>query len=655
MKSKICMLYAAYATVLIILSSTLETVFSSSSDPEAGIKFLNGGCSLYNVSSFSNFNRNLNATFREIRAEISNGKHFVTTEQLSGSDPVYVMLQCRDYMSAAECRACFDAASVQIRNCSVALGARVVYDGCFLRYERSSFYGETTRDANREYCGNRTTTSASTTAFETTVAQLAGDLRVVTPRTNGFFAASKREVAGASNATVYAIAQCVQTIDSLGCRACMDVAFSNIQKCPPNGDGRAVDSGCFMRYSDNPFFADNQTMNLKPFLETGSSSKKALIGGLAGGAGLVLLLLVVFFVWFKSSRKRKAAPRGDILDATELRGPTTYHYKDLKSATNNFSDENKLGEGGFGDVYKGTLKNGKIVAVKKLALGQSRRAKTDFESEVALISNVHHRNLVRLLGCCSKGPELLLVYEYMANSSLDRFLFGGRRGLLNWSQRYDIILGTAQGLAYLHEQYHVCIIHRDIKPGNILLDNHFQPKIADFGLVRLLPDNQSHLSTKFAGTLGYTAPEYAVHGQLSVKVDTYSYGIVILEIISGIKSTELMNDPGAEYLLKRAWNLYENDMHLELVDESLDRNEYNPEEVKKIIEIALMCTQSSPTQRPTMTEVVVLLKSKGSVEQKLPTRPPFVDLEQRVHPDKSTSTVSSASNATVSITEMSGR
>lgn len=189
---------------------------------------------------------------------------------------------------------------------------------------------------------------------------------------------------------------------------------------------------------------------------------------------------------------------------------------------------------------QGTLKNGKVVAVKKLAIGLSRRVLSDFENEVKLISNVHHRNLVRLLGCCSKGPELLLVYEFMANSSLDKFLFGKlllffiflwiiqavfqffssfieisyyiyyaplaqktgeRRGSLNWKQRYDIILNTARGLAYLHEDYHVCIIHRDIKPSNILLDDDFQPKIADFGLARLLPDSKSHLSTKFAGTL----------------------------------------------------------------------------------------------------------------------------------------------------------
>ncbi|KAG6719387.1 hypothetical protein I3842_03G003000 [Carya illinoinensis] len=367
------------------------------------------------------------------------------------------------------------------------------------------------------------------------------------------------------------------------------------------------------------------------------------------------LLIIALLVWFSLSRRPKAAFRGDILGATELRGPMNYKFKDLKSATKNFSEKNKLGEGGFGDVYKGTLKNGKIVAVKKLDIGKSSRAKADFESEVKLISNVHHRNLIRLLGCCSKGPEQLLVYEYMANSSLDKFLFGERRGSLNWKQRHDIILGTARGLAYLHEEFHVCIIHRDIKTSNILLDDDFQPKIADFGLARLLPEDQSHLSTRFAGTLGYTAPEYAIHGQLSEKVDTYSFGVVVLEIICGRKSSEIKKENDGEYLLSRAWNLHENGKHLDLVDDTLDPNDYTAEEVKKIIEIALMCTQSSAAQRPSMSEIVVLLKSKGSMEHPPPAMPAYVDSDKKIRGDTSTSTASSTTNATASFSQFSGR
>ncbi|RRT62928.1 hypothetical protein BHE74_00034673, partial [Ensete ventricosum] len=333
-----------------------------------------------------------------------------------------------------------------------------------------------------------------------------------------------------------------------------------------------------------------------------------------------------------------------------------FHYKDLKNATNNFSEKNKLGEGGFGDVYQGTLKNGKTVAVKRLAIAQTSRAKADFQSEVKLISNVHHRNLVRLLGCSSKGQDLLLVYEYMANSSLNKFIFGDRHGFLNWKQRFNIIVGMARGLAYLHQEFHVCIIHRDIKSSNVLLDDDFQPRIADFGLARLLPEDKSHLSTKFAGTLGYTAPEYAIHGQLSEKVDTYSFGVVVLEIISGRKSNDAQLEPITQYLLEWAWKLYESGDLIDLVDKSLDPTEFSPEEMKRIVKIALLCTQSTVSARPTMSEVVVLLLSEGDHDRIQPTRPTFIDATSRVHGDGSTSTGSSStSNATVSTSQFSAR
>ncbi|GFY87619.1 cysteine-rich RLK (RECEPTOR-like protein kinase) 42 [Actinidia rufa] len=669
---------AAVATAVVIIASVFKP---ASADPQTNL--LNKGCSQYNATNISDFYTNLNATFADIRSQIaSEGKRFATAQQARTSDPVYVMAQCRNYMSAADCTACFDAAVALIRNCSGANGARVIYDGCFLRYESNGFYDQTTLPGNVGICSNRTASSAS--AFDSAVQGLVADLEAATPRIKGFFAAVKREVVAGGSTTVYAVAQCAETVSESGCRDCLTVAYGNLQSCPPDAEGRAVDAGCFLRYSDTAFFSNNQTTNIAPFLggelklpeiastleiyilecmfrnngtirfQNGSSNNnKAIIGGVVGGGGSLLLILGLI-LWYKLSRKAKKALRGNILGATELQGPVTFSYKDLKSATNDFSEENKLGEGGFGDVYKGTLKNGNIVAVKKLAIGSSR-AKADFASEVTLISNVHHRNILRLLGCCSKGPELLLVYDCMTNGSLDKFLYGERRGVLNWKQRFDIIFGTAKGLAYLHEQFHVCIIHRDIKPSNILLDDSLQPKIADFGLARLLPQDQSHLSTRFAGTLGYTAPEYAIHGQLSEKVDTYSFGVVVLEIISGRRCNDMIVEPVTEYLLEQAWKLYENDMHMNLVDETLDSNEYTEEEMKKVIEIALMCTQSPASSRPTMSEVVVLLVTKHSTDLARPTRPTFIDNDKRVRGDTSASAGSSTSHATASFTEFTGR
>ncbi|KAI3704418.1 hypothetical protein L1987_74638 [Smallanthus sonchifolius] len=608
-------------------------------------------CSTVNASSTANFFSNLNETFSDARRQLSNNNtYFAISNQTRNSDPVYVLAQCRNYMSTSDCLGCFDYAASSIRACGAANGARSVLDGCFLRYESNSFNGDTTLPGNQGLCGNRTSSQQS--SFQTVVDELLSNISIATPKMNGFYAAVTAPVISTNTSTAYAIAQCVETVTADGCRSCMQVAYANIRSCAADViDGRAVDSGCFMRYSGTPFFRNNQTTEIASFLlDESSSNKGAIIGGVVGGVGGLIILLVVLLLWYR--RSKRTTPGGSLYGATELQGPKDYSYSDLKKATKDFREENKLGEGGFGDVYKGTVKDGNIIAVKKLAIGT---AKDNFESEVRVISNVHHRNLIRLLGCCTKGPELLLVLEYMANGSLEKYLYGEKRGSLNWKQRFDIIFGTARGLAYLHEQYHVTIIHRDIKPSNILLDNEFQPKIADFGLARLLPEDQTHISTRFAGTLGYTAPEYAIHGQLSEKVDTYSFGIVVLEIISGKKCTDIPNESaGEQYLLEHAWNLYETRMHLKLVDETLDPTKYKEEDIKKVIEIALMCTQSPVSVRPTMSEVVMLLSDRSRV-QNPPSRQNVNLSEIRVEGNNSTSTTKSVSNADVTVTELTGR
>ncbi|XP_058098010.1 cysteine-rich receptor-like protein kinase 43 isoform X3 [Magnolia sinica] len=585
----------------------------TSSDPQTNL--VTAACVSNNAIDPFIFSSNLNSVFAELRS-LLNSSHFAMAQRIHTIEMVYAIAQCRHYLSTSDCLSCFSTATSELQTrCLNNIGAHAVYDGCFLRYENVGFFDQYTQQYTQPWriglCGNRTEDGGG---FTETAREVLSDLCMVTPRIDGFSAAVRRETVGGRD--VYGVAQCLVTVGQNGCDQCLKGAYGNIEKCPPSADGRAVDGGCFLRYSDTAFFNDDQMTNLAPFLK-----------------------------------------RGIILGATELGAAVNFHYRDLKSATKNFSEGNKLGQGGFGDVYKGVMKNGKTVAVKKLMIHESGRAEADFESEVKLISNLHHRNLVRLLGCCSNGPELLLVYEYMANSSLDKFLFGDRRGTLNWKQRFDIIIGMARGLAYMHEEFHVCIIHRDIKSSNILLDDDFQPRIADFGLARLLPNNWSHLSTRVAGTLGYTAPEYAIHGQLSKKADTYSFGVVVLEIVSGRRSTDIKIEPVTQYLLEWAWRLYEEDSLMELMDKSLDLNECRTDEVKKVIEIGLMCTQA-PASRPTMSQVVVLLLSQGNPGLNV-IRPAFIGAPDRIHnralKDTSTSTRSSMSNATMSITQVSGR
>ncbi|KAF2309157.1 hypothetical protein GH714_000903 [Hevea brasiliensis] len=249
-----------------------------------------------------------------------------------------------------------------------------------------------------------------------------------------------------------------------------------------------------------------------------------------------------------------------------LRTISYFDFNTLKKATKNFHPSNLLGRGGFGPVYRGKLADGRMVAVKKLSLEKSQQGESEFLSEVRMITSIQHKNLVRLIGCCSDGPQRLLVYEYMKNRSLDLILYGKSDHFLDWKTRFQIILGIARGLQYLHEDSHLRIVHRDIKASNILLDDKFQPRIGDFGLARFFPEDQAYLSTTFAGTLGYTAPEYAIRGELSEKADIYSFGVLVLEIISCRKNTDLTLPSDMQYLPEYAWKLYERSSVIDLVD-----------------------------------------------------------------------------------------
>ncbi|KAK4278115.1 hypothetical protein QN277_016006 [Acacia crassicarpa] len=584
------------------------------------------------LSNFSIFSDNVNKTLRQIREELLNErKLFARAQEANAENPVFTLFQCRNYLSVDDCVACFDAAAEQVRDCPAgAPGGRTIYDGCFLRYEANGFFGQTAEaDFNAALCGNQSVRESSTTLFTSVVRQVLMHLQRTTPQKEGFFVATKAQLLPHNNGTtIYAFAQCIETITQSGCEECLKACNSSMQICLPNSDGKAFAASCFIRYSTSSFFPHNYQMINIASLDKQGSKKGPTICVVVGGTAFVLILLTLLAWTKRPKRHERSFPRGDISGVSNLKGPINFSYRELKFATKNFSAENKLGEGGFGVVYKGTMKNGKVVAVKKLNLHPSKKVEEEFESEVKLISIVHHRNLIRLLGCCSEGNERILIYEYMKNTSLDKFLFGQNRGSLNWKQRYDIILGIARGLAYLHEGFHIRIIHRDIKTNNILLDDDFQPRIADFGLARLLPDEKSHLSTKFAGTLGYTAPEYIILGQLSEKVDIYSYGVVVLEIISGEQSNELKmhGDCEGAFLLQRVWKLYNRGIHIELVDNSLDSNDYDAEEVKRIIEIGLLCTQASAELRPSMSDVIVLLRgNKGLLQNMRPTMPIFIE------------------------------
>ncbi|MED6186555.1 hypothetical protein PIB30_067840 [Stylosanthes scabra] len=299
----------------------------------------------------------------------------------------------------------------------------------------------------------------------------------------------------------------------------------------------------------------------------------------------------------------------------------TFDFSTISNATDNFSPSNILGEGGYGPVYKGALANGREIAVKRLSL-KSRQGPEEFKNEVMLIANLQHRNLVKLLGCCMDNDERILIYEYMPNRSLDNFIFDQTRSkALGWNKRLNIISGIARGLVYLHQDSRLRIIHRDLKTSNILLDNNMNPKISDFGLARVFGGDHAEENTiRVVGTHGYMPPEYAVYGSYSVKSDVFSFGVIVLEMLSGRKNREFFEEQHHLNLLGHAWRLWSEGRPLELMD-SFMRDSVTMSEAIRCIHIGLLCVQERPDDRPDMSSVVLMLNGERALPN--PRQPGF--------------------------------
>ncbi|AES66259.1 cold-responsive protein kinase 1 [Medicago truncatula] len=362
------------------------------------------------------------------------------------------------------------------------------------------------------------------------------------------------------------------------------------------------------------------------------------------------------FSFSKTPSSSRQHPDNDE-DISSIHDVKIYTFKELRNATDNFSPANKIGEGGFGSVYMGRLKGGKLAAIKVLS-AESRQGVKEFLTEINVISAVEHENLVKLYGCCVEKNNRILVYNYLENNSLSRTLLGGGHNsdsiYFDWRTRCRICIGVARGLAFLHEEVRPPIIHRDIKASNILLDKDLTPKISDFGLAKLIPANATHVSTRVAGTLGYLAPEYAIGGRLTRKADIYSFGVLLVEIVSGRCNTNSRLPIEEQFILERTWDLYERKELVGLVDTSLN-GEFDAEQACKFLKIGLLCTQESPKSRPSMSTVVKMLTGEMKVDDSMMTKPAlisdFMDLKVRHKQESITDMKTSSSYNTSSASE----
>ncbi|ONK74669.1 uncharacterized protein A4U43_C03F8910 [Asparagus officinalis] len=364
--------------------------------------------------------------------------------------------------------------------------------------------------------------------------------------------------------------------------------------------------------------------------------------------GALMLACISCCVWRKKEKWRRENLKEESIEDEDIELPL-YGLDIVISATDNFSTENKLGEGGFGPVYKGKLRDGQDIAVKTLSK-TSNQGIDEFKNEVLLIAKLQHRNLVRLLACCTQREERMLIYEYMPNKSLDALLFDKAKSInLDWRTRFHIIIGIARGLLYLHQDSRFRIIHRDLKASNVLLDSEMNPKISDFGLARIFGDDEAATRTRrVVGTYGYMSPEYAMDGIFSVKSDVFSYGVLALEIISGQRNKGVfLSEPHAN-LLGKAWNMWNEGKGMELIDPSIG-SDFSYDEVRKCIKVGLLCVQENPEDRPTMSSVVLMLRDERDASFCEPQQPGFTGRRDLCHPSSTNGDSTSINDISLSI------
>uniref|UniRef100_A0A0D9XVB8 Uncharacterized protein n=1 Tax=Leersia perrieri TaxID=77586 RepID=A0A0D9XVB8_9ORYZ len=579
-------------------------------------------CGTTNYKANSTYQSNLDSLSSSLITQDGNPSsgQFGKASRGAVPDTVYAVALCRgDIASFAACSDCVDAAFKGARQlCGLSKDATVFYDDCLLRYSDMNILNmdvfdqvNTSAVVDGALILMNITSVPMISGWENTnftqfFQKVMSDMVAHALSTTRLYAAIRVDnMDDTSSSTLprrlFCLAQCAPDLIEDICFNCL-TNFSNLATANFSGrqGGRVLGLRCNLRYDTQKFFAGK--MN--------AQEDEALIYGL--------------------------------------------------QATSNFSEENKLGQGGFGPVYKvrgekktqGRFPDGVEIAVKRLA-SHSGQGLTEFKNEIQLIAKLQHTNLVRLLGCCYQGQEKILIYEYLPNKSLDFFIFDEtRRALVDWHKRLAIIDGIAQGLLYLHKHSRLRVIHRDLKAGNILLDGEMNPKIADFGLAKIFGTNDNEGNTKrIVGTYGYMAPEYASEGHFSTKSDVFSFGVLIIEIVSGKRTSSFHRYGEFINLLGHAWQMWKDETWFRLVDPSL-ATESHKLEIMRCINIALLCVQENAADRPTTSEVVAMLSNK-TMNLPEPKHPAFFNM-RLTNEEASTVVVASSVNG-ITLSAVDGR
>ncbi|XP_019171521.1 PREDICTED: cysteine-rich receptor-like protein kinase 25 [Ipomoea nil] len=588
-----------------------------------------------NYTTNTPFDNNLKTLLASLPDSAAQNQGFNYTSLGDGDDRVFGRALCRGDINSTDCETCLGKASEEIKRQCQTREALMRYDQrCQLEYGSTLLkrYNGKYPDSN-----GLKKTASDPLRFSRVLKELMGDLSDEAAFHSGLmFAAQSRNFS--EQISIYGLVQCTRDLSNAQCGECLNSASGDLEGCCGSREGGTVYGGaCSVRFEIYQFYytaIDTRGHKTKIWVPVTIVSVLVFLIG----------VLVGFFAWYRQKRKHAGIDKeershrgmlGDIearpaINSLTIVGKYVLSSQEMPAvelpvfdaAPEIFSQSNKLGQGGFGTVYKSVLPSGEEVAVKRLSR-KSWQGVEELKNEVMLIAKLQHRNLVRLLGCALEGNEKLLIYEFMPNKSLDFFLFDReKRLLLDWKTRFNIIDGIARALVYLHEDSRLKVIHRDLKPSNILLDNDMVAKISDFGIARIFSEKHNPANTRrIVGTYGYMAPEYAMGGLFSIKSDVFSFGVIMLEIISGQRNSSFYISGSPQTLLSYAWKLLNEEMELEAVDPVLIESSSPMEEIARCIHIGLLCVQEDPAERPRMSEVVHLLKG-GQMSMSKPSRPP---------------------------------